>query len=57
MRSEKSIGGISAESFLYPKKGLKGEIVFFFHGKLALIPRTVEPFYYKSEDGTHAWKT
>lgn len=51
MRCEKSVGGISAESFIFPKKGLKGEIVFFFHGKLALIPRTVEPFHYKSEDG------
>ena len=57
MRSEKSIGGISAESFLFPKKGLKGEIVFFFCGKLALIPRTVETFYYESEDGAHARKT
>lgn len=51
MRGKKSVGGISAESFIFPKKGLKGETVFFFHGKLALIPRTVERFYYKSEDG------
>lgn len=57
MRGEKSVGGISAESFIFTKKGLKGEIVFFFHGKLALISRTAEPFYYKSEDGTHATKT
>lgn len=56
MRGEKSVGGISAESFIFPKHSLKGEI-FFFHGKLALIPRTVEPFYYKSEDGAHATKT
>ena len=57
MRGEKSVGGISAESFIFTKKGLKEETVFFFHGKLALISRTAEPFYYKSEDGTHATKT
>jgi len=57
MRGEKSVGGISAESFIFTKEGLKGEIVFFFYGKLTLIPRTAEPFYYKSEDGAHATKT